>query len=750
MTDPTIYQKVLINSFDSPSVDAFGRWRVSNPSTLFSSKLLAADDAPLLWDEALESGANITATTPTAAKPYIDFASTEDTAGVFTRQTFRRFNYQPGKALRHGEPVLTPSGWRSIEDLQVGDEVFDGLGEITDVSGVYPQGEREIYRITLDDGTHIDADGEHLWKTFIRQNSRKGEERIISTKQMLEEYGEDPSVFARWRIPQSPVLKFHRQDVPVDPYTLGAILGDGYIDHRGYANLTTADIEVLDYIQCKEITKQGNTYAYGLRGLSEGFRSLGLAGKTAKTKSIPEIYKYNSSAVRMGVLQGLMDTDGDVDKRCGVSQYVSVSRQLAEDTAYLVRSLGGQAKIKKKKCHYKDASGAVVECNDAYRVTVIMPDCPFRLKRKAFYWKPRTRISFDRYIHSIKPIGEFEATCIRVGSDDHTFLTRNCTVTHNSQLIVMTGVLDLSGGGTGVQRRIGYFDDDNGAFFEEDAGVVGVTVRSNDSSTPVDATVTQPNWNLDRLDGSNGLNNPSGITADWTKGQIFIIDFQWLSLGRVRFGVEIGEIITYVHEVNQANVSTIPWASTPNLPLRYQMITTASSPASTMRCICSAVISEGGVDPPGLTQSHATTDHVNANVADTIYALLGIRLKAAQVGCTVEPVSLSLVSETKDDFEWMLILNPTVAETFDYADKANACTQVATGNTDSPSVNTVTEGTIIYRGFADSSTAITLSLQNLLELGVSIGGVLDTLVLAVRPLTANADIQGALTWRETF
>ncbi len=416
MTDPTIYQKVLINSFDSPSVDAFGRWRVSNPSTLFSSKLLASDDAPLLWDEALESGEDITATTPTAAKPYIDFASTEDKAGVFTRQTFRRFNYQPGK----------------------------------------------------------------------------------------------------------------------------------------------------------------------------------------------------------------------------------------------------------------------------------------------------------------------------------------------SQLIVMTGVLDLSGGGTGVERRIGYFDDNNGAFFEEDAGVVGVTVRSNDSGTPVDATVVQSNWNLDKLDGSGGSANPSGITADWTKGQIFVIDFQWLSLGRVRFGVEIGEIIIYVHEVNQANASTIPWTSTPNLPLRYQMITTSSSPASTMRCICSAVISEGGVDPPGMTQSHATTDHVNANVADTIYALLGISLKAAQVGCTVEPVSLSVVSETKDQFEWMLILNPTVAGTFAYGDKTNACTRVATGNTDNPSTNTVTSGTIIFRGFADSQSAITLPLQNLLELGVSIGGVLDTLVLAVRPLTASADIQGALTWRETF
>ncbi len=89
---------VNIKARDSASLDASGRWRVSNPQTIFDSKLLGADDAPLFWDEALESGAGITATTPTAGKPYIDLVSTDGIAGVFTRQTFRRFNYQPGKS----------------------------------------------------------------------------------------------------------------------------------------------------------------------------------------------------------------------------------------------------------------------------------------------------------------------------------------------------------------------------------------------------------------------------------------------------------------------------------------------------------------------------------------------------------------------------------------------------------------------------------------------------------------------------
>ena len=746
------HERMLAEFDDSPSIDAFGRLRVSEPFTVFASKLLAGDDAPLFWDEQLEDGAGITASTPTAAKPFIDYTSMLNTAGVFTRQTFRRFNYQPGKALRHGEPVLTPTGWVSIEDMKVGDKVFDGTGVVTDVVGVYPQGEREVVRVTFDDGTHVDCDMDHLWKTTGRQNSQKGKARILSTRQMLDEYGEEPPSFARWRIPAAPILQFGSQDVPIDPYTLGAILGDGHIGPNGYTSITTADPELLTYLRCEEVTKQpSHKYAYGLRGLSEDIRALDLAGSRAHTKHIPDVYKYNDVAVRCAVLQGLMDTDGTVDRRDGTAGYASVSKQLAEDLAFLVRSLGGQAKIRWRETGYYDEDGER-HVFPSYRVTVIMPTCPFRLERKASLWYPRTRVSFDRYVHTIVPIGHAEATCIRVSSDDHTFLTRNHVVTHNSQLITMTGVLNLSGGGAGVERRIGLFDDDNGLFFEDDAGTVGVTVRSNVTGTPVDTTVTQgAPWNLDAMDGSGDSGNPSGITADFTKAQIFVIDYQWLSVGRVRFGLEIDGLTFYVHEVLSANVQSVPYMSTPNLPLRYQMVTTGVSPASTMRVICSTVVSEAGQDPTGLTHTHATTDHVNANVADVLYALVGIRLKSTALGCDIEPVVVSLISETKDDFEWQLIFNPTVAGTFDYTDKADSCVQTATGNTDNPSTNTVTNGTVIGRGFVENNGAETIGGRlNSLELGAAIDGTQDTLVLVARPLSANADLQGSLTWREIF
>lgn len=315
-----------------------------------------------------------------------------------------------------------------------------------------------------------------------------------------------------------------------------------------------------------------------------------------------------------------------------------------------------------------------------------------------------------------------------------------------SQLILMTGVLSIANGGVGAEHRIGYFDDNNGLFFEQHAGVVGVTVRSNDSGSPVDTTVPQASWNLDPMNGSGR----TGVTVDWSTSQIFVIDFQWLAVGRVRFGLEIGGKLYYIHEHLNANLSPTPYMSTPNLPLRYQLITTADSGVSTLRVICSAVISEGGLDPPALTRAHATTDHVNANTADTFYALIGVRLQAAKLGCDIAFGLLSVLSETNDQFEWALFFNPTVAGGgLSYSDLSNSCVQVAVGDgAGNPSVTTVTNGTIVARGFGAAQSSESTPLQSALKPGAALDGTLDEFVLAARPLGANADLQGSLGWRE--
>jgi len=323
-----------------------------------------------------------------------------------------------------------------------------------------------------------------------------------------------------------------------------------------------------------------------------------------------------------------------------------------------------------------------------------------------------------------------------------------------SQQILMTGVMNLSGGGTGVERRMGLFDDNNGIFFEDNAGTYGVTVRTNDSGTPVDTTVVQASWNLDVMDGTNNSTNPSGITLDWTKAQIFVMDFQWLSIGRVRFGLEIAGKIIYVHEHLVANLSIIPWTSTPNLPLRCQVITTASSPISTMRTICAAVISEGGTDSLGIIHRRSTEGAALATTTEnTLYALVGMRLRSTHLSTSVEIINTELqIQSTSEYMEWVLIFNPTIAGSVTYGNHASSSVETFLG----AATNTVTGGTDVAGGYIETGNnssggaSIEGAIHNALQLGVDIAGTADVLALCVRPIggVSAVSVEGAISWRE--
>ncbi len=134
-----------------------------------------------------------------------------------------------------------------------------------------------------------------------------------------------------------------------------------------------------------------------------------------------------------------------------------------------------------------------------------------------------------------------------------------------SQLIHITGVLKKSGGGTGIITRMGYFDDDNGIFLQRSGSTVSIVLRTSTSGSPSDSNlITQANWNLDKMDGS-GI---SGVSLDFSKTQILIIDFEWLGVGCVRIGFVIDGLIFYCHQFNNANNLSSVYMSTPNLPLR--------------------------------------------------------------------------------------------------------------------------------------------------------------------------------------
>lgn len=183
-----------------------------------------------------------------------------------------------------------------------------------------------------------------------------------------------------------------------------------------------------------------------------------------------------------------------------------------------------------------------------------------------------------------------------------------------SQFIHQTGV--MAAGKTNLIQRIGYFDDNNGLFFEQDGMDLYVVLRSKTSGSVVDTRIHRNNaskstdgisvWNVDLLDGTKESDNASHITLDVTKNQLYIIDFQWLSAGAIRFGFDFGgqNGITYCHVIMNTNIITTAFMSTPTLPVRYEIKNDgATASPSFLKEICSNVDSEGDHDIAALGYS---------------------------------------------------------------------------------------------------------------------------------------------------
>lgn len=308
-----------------------------------------------------------------------------------------------------------------------------------------------------------------------------------------------------------------------------------------------------------------------------------------------------------------------------------------------------------------------------------------------------------------------------------------------SQLILKTFVLSKSGGGNGITARAGIFDANNGIYLEYSNGYYRLCIRSSTSGSPINNEVLQKDWNIDPYDGTG----PSGITIDFTKTQILVIDYEWLGVGRVRIGFNIDGVTQYVHQFVHANVLNVVYMSTPNLPLRYELRNSGSGVASTLECICATVMSEGGIQRLG-TLRHYGDGGVANLLTGTSYAMVGIKLKSPY-SATVLLENASFLSTTQNDLcHWDLVLNPTVAGTFNYSDQTNSVVQIAQGAV----TNTITNGIPVDGGYFSTALPSVATIQNAIRLGSTIAGVADTMVFVVTPITNNITVHASITWRE--
>ena len=350
------------------------------------------------------------------------------------------------------ELVLTPDRqWVPIGELEVGDAVVDPDGETSEVTGVYPQGVNQTYAVRLVDGTEVVASGDHLWD--VAWGSGKGRVlRTLSTlqlKERLETKTQAPEVVTS---PGLAVQSLGDGDGRLDPYVLGLLLGDGCF-RKTCPQFASADQELVDSLEqglpeglqfvidtrrgklvSGNISQRdggGENYPRRENPLTGFLRDVGLWGKLAHEKFVPESFKWASAEDRLALLQGLMDTDGGINR--GSAMFVSSSEQLRDDVLWLARSLGLVARGSDHAAYYTRSGGERVAGRRSYKARVWWTqDVPvFRLKRKADHPVPKPLL---RKVKAIEPLDEVPTVCISVSAQSERFVASSGFVpTHNSK-----------------------------------------------------------------------------------------------------------------------------------------------------------------------------------------------------------------------------------------------------------------------------------------------------------------------------
>lgn len=384
------------------------------------------------------------------------FIRTKNSKGLIPKRRILETGNQWGKGQPSWVEIPTTRGMVELGGLRPGDMVFTQDGSPVKLTGIFHKGERQCYRFFFSDGSITDTDGDHLWAVYLPSNrfkkeySKYGKYRIMSTEELIKYREKHDRYGQHISIPICKPVQFPTQKQSIDPYVMGALLGDG--SFSGTTILTTSDSEILGFFNKAgyETKKINSKYGYSIRekgykpqrdedngqflsgGMPEKLRDLGLQGKRSWEKSIPYEYLIGSAQQRIALLQGLMDTDGSIDSNKRSMEITTTSRQLSKDIKFLVQSLGGTVFVKERitYCHY---GGERVAGKSGFRIKVKVPFCPFRLSRKANKYRIKTT-TYNRIIRDIKKADREKCVCIAVDHPSGLYITEEFIVTHNSLL----------------------------------------------------------------------------------------------------------------------------------------------------------------------------------------------------------------------------------------------------------------------------------------------------------------------------
>jgi len=302
---------------------------------------------------------------------------------------------------------------------------------------------------------------------------------------------------------------------------------------------------------------------------------------------------------------------------------------------------------------------------------------------------------------------------------------------------------------TNLRQRIGYFGANNGVFLEQDDDTVYLVIRSKSSGSVVENRVAQSSWNVDKLDGTGN----AGITLDVTKSQILFIDIEWLGVGSVRCGFVIDGAFVFAHKFHHANTSDLnvsngTYMTTACLPVRYEITNTgATSGASTLKQICTSVISSGGYVPRGLNHvAGRGLAYYTFSSAGTFYNLVSIKLDPDYLDDIIIPTEIAVITDSNLNINFKLVVGATFASALTFTNTTDSVLQ-------SISNQAVTdEGTVLNSRFVvnkGESRGFTREELEVLQLERDNNGAI-TLSLIATADTPNAKVAGNISFIEAI
>jgi hypothetical protein len=375
-----------------------------------------------------------------------------------------------GKATTVDTPVLSEHGFVRMGDISIGDRVYSRDGKLCNVTGIFPQGKRQVYRVKLNDGRYVDCCEDHLWVVHNRWK-----EEVLSTKQIIEKGIKYPpkktgGAVYKYSIPNCEPIELDKKDLPIDPYIFGCLLGDGsmtsltprissddnfiineFIDRLDGFVLNRDKSNNNYNIVDKEKLPTEKTSVLGNKYLSKTENRLTKILKDndwnfgCKDKYIPEIYKNSSIEDRYELVRGLLDTDGSINTS-GAIEFTNVNEKLIDDTLDVLRSLGirCQKGLDDRSGQFQTMpQGTTRERTPCFRIYINTSKPVFKLPRKLDRIKKK-QTKGEKYVSivDIERIDRYEEMqCISVDSPDSTYITKDYIVTHNTFLLSLYAMI---------------------------------------------------------------------------------------------------------------------------------------------------------------------------------------------------------------------------------------------------------------------------------------------------------------------